>query len=205
MVNPNEYQDDLTSMISNGSSLLTALGLFLEYHYENGKNFLKLTLSNKQSGQLKSVMLGILLGIICGAALSFGLPNAGNMVQTWFVSPIFDTFMNILTLIAGPMIFLAVYCGIYEMGDAATFGKIGKRLIIRFTSFAFLILIAAGLMVSWLFISFSGKNHISGSAIMDLYQMVLNIIPGNIISPFQTGNALQIIFLVRYVVQVHWC
>ena len=30
---------------------------------------------------------------------------------------------------------------------------------------------------------------------MDLYQMVLNIIPGNIISPFQTGNALQIIFL----------
>ena len=72
------------------------------------------------------------------------------MVQTWFVSPIFDTFMNILTLIAGPMIFLAVYCGIYEMGDAATFGKIGKRLIIRFTSFAFLILIAAGLMVSWL-------------------------------------------------------
>lgn len=148
MVNPNEYQDDLTSMISNGSSLLTALGLFLEYHYENGKNFLKLTLSNKQSGQLKSVMLGILLGIICGAALSFGLPNAGNMVQTWFVSPIFDTFMNILTLIAGPMIFLAVYCGIYEMGDAATFGKIGKRLIIRFTSFAFLILIAAGLMVS---------------------------------------------------------
>lgn len=35
MVNPNEYQDDLTSMISNGSSLLTALGLFLEYHYEN--------------------------------------------------------------------------------------------------------------------------------------------------------------------------
>lgn len=50
-------------------------------------------------------------------------------------------------------------------------------------------------MISWLFISFSGKNHISGSAIMDLYQMVLNIIPGNIISPFQTGNALQIIFL----------
>ena len=172
-----------------------SLWRFLEYHYENGKNFLKLTLSNKQSGQLRSVMLGILLGIICGAALSFGLPNAGNMVQTWFVSPIFDTFMNILTLIAGPMIFLAVYCGIYEMGDAATFGKIGKRLIIRFTSFVFLILIAAGLMVSWLFISFSGKNHISGSAIMDLYQMVLNIIPGNIISPFQTGNALQIIFL----------
>ena len=30
---------------------------------------------------------------------------------------------------------------------------------------------------------------------MDLYQMVLNIIPGNIISPFRTGNALQIIFL----------
>lgn len=195
VVNPNEYQDELTSIISNGSSLLTTLGLFLEYHYEDGKNFLKLTLPKKQTGQLKPVILSILLGILCGAVLSFGLPDVGNMVQTWFVSPIFNTFMNILTLIAGPMIFLAVYCGIYEMGDAATFGKIGKSLIIRFTSFAFLILIAASLMVSWLFISFSGKNHVSGSAIMDLYQMVLNIIPGNIISPFQTGNALQIIFL----------
>ena len=40
---------------------------------------------------------------------------------------------------------------------------------------------------------------------MDFYQMVLNIIPGNIISPFQTGNALQIIFSRVYVVQVHWC
>ena len=195
VVNPNEYQDELTSIISNGSSLLTTLGLFLEYHYEGGKNFLKLTLPKKQSGQLKPVILSILLGILCGAVLSFGLPDAGNMVQTWFISPIFDTFMNLLTLISGPMIFLAVYCGIYEMGDAATFGKIGKSLIIRFTSFAFLVLIAASLMISWLFISFSGKNHISGNAIMDLYQMVLNIIPGNIISPFQTGNALQIIFL----------
>lgn len=195
MVNPNEYQDELTTMISNGNSFLATLGLFLEYHYEDGKNFLKLTLPKKQSGQLTPVILGMLLGIISGAVLTFGLPDVGNVIQTWIISPIFDTFMNLLTLIAGPMIFLAVYCGIYEMGDAATFGKIGKSLIIRFLLFAFLVLAAAGLMVSWLFISSSGKNNISGNSIMELYKMVLNIIPGDIISPFQTGNAMQIIFL----------
>lgn len=193
-VNPNEYQDDLKTTISDGSSVLATLGLILEYHYENGKNFLKLALPKKQSGQLTTVLLSIILGIVCGAVLTFGLPDIGSMAQTWIISPLFDTIMNLLKLIAGPMIFLAVYCGIYEMGDAATFGKIGKSLIVRFLLFIFLVLVAAGLMVSWLFIS-SGKNSISGSSLMDLYQMILNIIPSDIISPFQTGNALQIIFL----------
>lgn len=194
-VDPNEYQDELTANISNGSSILTTLGLTLEYHYDNGKNFLKLALPKKQSGQMTPVLIGMLLGIIFGAIFTFGLPKAGNTIQTWIVSPLFDTLMNLLSVIAGPMIFLAVYCGIYEMGDAATFGKIGKSLILRFLLFTFLALIATALVMSWLFLSPSGTNTIAENSIMDLYQMILNIIPSDIISPFQTGNALQIIFL----------
>ena len=193
-VNPNEYQDELATTISDGSSVLATLGLILEYHYEDGRNYLKLALPKKPFGQLNTVLLSIILGIVCGGVLTFGLPDIGTVVQDWIISPIFNTFMNLLKLIAGPMIFLAVYCGINEMGDAASFGKIGKNLIIRFILFIFLNLVAVSLMVSWLFIS-SGKNHISGSSLMDLYQMILDIIPGNIISPFETGNAMQIIFL----------
>lgn len=193
-VNPNEYQDELETSISDGSSLLATLGLVLEYHYENGRNYLKLALPKKPVGQLSAVLAGIILGIICGAILTFGLPDIGSTVQDWIISPLFNTFMNLLKLIAGPMIFLAVYCGINEMGDAANFGKIGKTLITRFILFIFLNLVAVGLMISWMFIS-SGNNNISGSSLMDLYQMILDIIPSDIISPFQTGNALQIIFL----------
>ena len=193
-VNPNEYQDELNATISDGSSVLATLGLILEYHYENGRNYLKLALPKKQSGQLNTVLLSIILGIVCGLALTFGLPDVGNVVQDWIISPLFDTFMNLLKLIAGPMIFLAVYCGINEMGDAANFGKIGKTLIVRFLSFTFLVLIASALMISWFFIS-SGGNGVSGNSLMDLYQMVLDIIPSDMISPFQTGNAMRIIFL----------
>lgn len=58
-VNPNEYQDELRAGISNGSSLLAALGLTLEYRYEAGQNILKLTLPKGQAGQLMPVLMCI--------------------------------------------------------------------------------------------------------------------------------------------------
>lgn len=194
-VNPNEYQDELLAGISNGSSLLAALGLTLEYRYEAGQNILKLTLPKGQAGQLMPVLICMLAGALFGGVFEFVFPEAGGVVQEWVVSPVFDTLMNLLSVIAGPMIFLAVYSGIYGIGDTLIFGKIGRHLIVRFLLMTFLVLFMTGAVVLWFFpVSFGGTN-IEGNAMMELYKMVLAIVPADMVSPFQTGNALQIIFL----------
>ena len=138
-VNPNEYQDELRAGISNGSSLLAALGLTLEYRYEAGQNILKLTLPKGQAGQLMPVLICMLAGALFGGVFEFVFPEAGGVVQEWVVSPVFDTLMNLLSVIAGPMMFLAVYSGIYGIGDTLIFGKIGRHLIVRFLLPTFLI------------------------------------------------------------------
>ena len=103
--------------------------------------------------------------------------------------------MNLLSVIAGPMMFLAVYSGIYGIGDTLIFGKIGRHLIVRFLLMTFLVLFMTGAVVLWFFpVSFGGTN-IEGNAMMELYKMVLAIVPADMVSPFQTENALQIIFL----------
>ncbi len=47
------------------------------------------------------------------------------------ITPVFDTFMGLLSAVAGPLIFLSVAGGIYNIGDIATLGKVGKRIISR--------------------------------------------------------------------------
>ncbi|MBO5487582.1 MAG: cation:dicarboxylase symporter family transporter, partial [Eubacterium sp.] len=188
-VNPNEYQDELMAGISEGSSILATLGLTLEYHYESGQNILKLTLPKGQAGQLMPVLLCMMLGALLGGIFEFVLPEAGTVVQEWVVTPVFDTLMNLLSVIAGPMIFLAVYSGIYGIGDTITFGKIGKHLIVRFLLMTFVFLLLAAGLILWFFpVSFGGV-HVEGNSMMELYQMVLSIIPADIITPFQSGNA----------------
>jgi len=68
-------------------------------------------------------------------------------------------------------------------------------LIRRFFIMTLICALGVWVSVSWLFpMSLSGE--LAGeSAFVKLFTMILDIVPSDIISPFQTGNALQIIFL----------
>lgn len=101
--------------------------------------------------------------------------------------------MGFLSAISGPLIFLSVLWGIYSIGDVASFGKIGKRMIVRFLLMStLLLLIAACATVPFFTVSLGGSNKADFS---DLYQMLLDIVPSNLITPFTEGNPLQIIFI----------
>ena len=109
------------------------------------------------------------------------------------ISPIFNTFMGLLSAIAGPMIFLSVTWGIYSIGDTTTLGRIGKKMITRFLVMQFILsVIALILFVPFFTIE---KTADSSFAFSELFQMFLDIIPSNFFTPFTEGNPLQIIFV----------
>lgn len=194
-INPKDYQDELYQDISNGSSILSAIGLIAEYEYKNGYNILKLSEPMGVVGQLLPMSMSILLAVIVGLFLKLAAPNIGSALLTNVVDPVFNTLMNLLGTIAGPLIFLAVYSGIYGIGDLASLGKIGRRLISRFILMTYAALGLAFLMVIWFFpVSFQG-NHMGGGEFLEIFKLILSIVPSNIVEPFSSGNALQIIFL----------
>lgn len=177
------------------SRLMANMGLAPLYSYEGGKNRIVFKLKKPKVNPLLTLAVAVAAGLAAGA-LGLLLPDAfrGSVLQH-VLTPIYDTFFNLLGTIAGPMVFLSVAWGIYGIGDMATFGRIGKRMILHFIGMVFLICTIC-VLLALPFFSLNLAWHSGGaSQLSSLFEMILGFIPTDIVTPFQDGNSLQIILL----------
>lgn len=89
--------------------------------------------------------------------------------------------------------FFSLAWGVCTIGDVETLSRIGKRMIGRFM-LAQLLLAAAAVAVC---LPFFHSSSAGGSSFQpaEIYELLLEIIPDNLITPFTTGNTEQIITL----------
>jgi len=181
---------------AGGRGLLARLGLAAQFAYENGVNEVLLSPPGKPNNPIIPVVVAVALALAAAALLSVLPKDTLSAISYNIVSPLFTTLMSLLSTIATPMIFLAVCSGIYSIGDMALLGKVGTKLVSRFIIMTFAVLMGVLLATIWLFpVEFSTGGVGNGAAVLAIYQMLLNIVPANIVSPFIEGNALQVIFL----------
>ncbi len=187
--------DEDTERLLFSSRLLAQAGLALDYSYKNGRNCLTCSLPQKaQTGQMARLVTAILSALCLGFVLRL-VPDSIKNSVIGMTEPIFNTILGILRAVSSPMIFLAVCWGIISIGDLATVGRIGKKLMIRmiFRTFAvgtvFVLLASPFFEIAW------EKGNTTLGGFSDIFTMVLGIVPSDIVSPFLEGNALQIIFL----------
>ena len=109
--------------------------------------------------------------------------------------PLFTLILNLLRTISSPMIFLAICWGIFNIGDMTMMGRIGKKVIGRIAALSFLVSAGATVCLLWLFPLELSSGGAALSGFSTIYQIILDIVPSDIISPFLNGNTLQIIFL----------
>ena len=83
----------------------------------------------------KRVMLGLVLGLLVGAALYYGLgkdaqgnPNAAEFADTW-LKPFGDAFVKLIKMLVVPLIFTTLVAGVTAMGDPKRLGGLGGRAI----------------------------------------------------------------------------
>lgn len=173
--------------------MLANMSLAPSHRYKNGENIITLTPERKKRGSsviwlLAAIVLAVAAGLLC----SLFPENIREFLSVKVIEPTTGKFMGFLSAISGPLIFLSVLWGIYSIGDVASFGKIGKRTIGRFLLMsALLLLIASCAIVPFFTVDLGGGDQTDFS---DLYQMLLDIVPLNLITPFTEGNPLQIIF-----------
>lgn len=192
-MNPIENdQDEFGEYISR---LSAQMGLSPSFVYQKGKNIVSIRLKKQRTNPLGSLLIAILAAMAVGFA---GLLLPKDLCQTIaadFLTPLYETFLGVLSTIAGPMIFLSVAWGIYGIGDAATLGKIGKKMMIRFV----LITAAVSTISFLLMVGFYNFKFASGgmntAGLKGIYDLLLQIFPKNIIDPFLQGNSMQIILL----------
>ncbi len=188
------YEENLEDYaLSN--KLLAQAGLSLNKGYSNGENTLCVYLKRKQkTGQMQRLVVAIVLAVVLGL-LQRLLPNEVQRTIRAVTDPLFSMILNLLCSISSPMIFLAICWGIFNVGDMSAMGRIGKKVIKRFVLLSFSIDVVVTAALVWFFpleLSFDGASL---SGFSEIYQIILDIVPSNIVSPFLEGNTLQIIFL----------
>lgn len=143
--------------------------------------------------------------IFMSGGIIFASISPGHAKQT---EPIITLFIHIIKLMVCPIIFLTVVIGIVEMGSLKQLGTIGSKAFIYFEFFSTLALII-GLSFGHIFKPGHGLNlsiakmnpnlvnkyvehsHDTGS----LKSILLSAVPHNPITPFITGNTLQVLLL----------
>ncbi|ACT57818.1 dicarboxylate/amino acid:cation symporter [Hirschia baltica] len=157
----------------------------------------------------KRVMLGLVLGILLGLGLHYGVGETGINIATDWIYPFGKAFINLIKMLVVPLIFTTLVSGVTAMGDPAKLGSLGGRALGLYMGTT-LIAVTIGLSIGTLVQPGAGfdlglvsKDAIAeqqskidslAGATKGLGERLLEIIPTNPVAAFTEGNTLQIIF-----------
>ncbi len=141
----------------------------------------------------------VLTAIALGALLGALAPDLGKSLR-----PLGDTFVKLIKMVIGPIIFLTIVLGIANMADLKKIGKVGGKAFLYFeivSTFA----LAIGLVIvnvtrpgDGVDASALAKGDISqytkAGEGMKFVDFVTNIVPSSVVDAFAKGEILQIVF-----------
>ncbi|MCD5324553.1 MULTISPECIES: dicarboxylate/amino acid:cation symporter [Pontibacillus] len=139
-----------------------------------------------------SFVLKMFVGFLAGTLLALAIGEQATVVK-----PLGDLLINLLKLIAIPVIFLTVVLAVDQM-NLPTLGRMGGKLILYYiatTAAAVFIGLGLGFLVD------PGKNLELPNADVEkpdtpsFGDVLMNIIPDNIVAPFVNGDLMSILFL----------
>ncbi|MCR4589304.1 MAG: dicarboxylate/amino acid:cation symporter [Lachnospiraceae bacterium] len=197
---PGESHDPFadSSFITDEDNLMRnamiRMGKLPRWRFKRGANEILCTFTKKTSSDWIYLITAIVAAIFLGLLVRLSPESVQALLRDGIISPMVNTFLGFLNAVAGPMIFLSVVWGIYSIGDASTFSRIGRRLLSRFGGFVTIMIVICAIIILPLFSLHFGASQ-GGSDFSQLYMMILNIIPGNLFTPFAEGNTLQILFI----------
>lgn len=186
-----EFVTDEDEFIRNALNLIAQVP---RWQYRRGVNEILFTLKRKQTPEWMRILIAVASAVILGIFCRFVPPEIRNLLVVEIMGPLLNTFLGFLNAVAGPMIFLSVIWGINSIGDVSTFSKIGKKISLNFGFYLSVLTVIIALICLPLYSLNYGSSQV-GSNFSSLYQMVLDIIPSNLFTPFSRGNTLQILFI----------
>lgn len=194
------YVDDVDHFTQD---ILSRMGVAPKYTYEAKKNT-NVVILNASLMPMKNKTIYEILGALALAIITYFLTtlfpeSVQTMIAETFVGPIFNKVTAIIGAIATPLVFFAVVNGISDIGDVSSLGQIGKRYLKE----VMLTYLIAGVTFTTLAVIGYGvaTNAIgdSGSFIAQIVQLVLDIIPDNLLMPFTIDNDLQVVVIAIFV------
>ncbi|SDT04390.1 proton glutamate symport protein [Pseudomonas asplenii] len=149
------------------------------------------------------IMLGLAAGIVVGAIL-----HQFPELRPWMISnvlqPAGDIFIRLMKMIVVPIVFACMVVGIAGSGDGKSLGRVGAKTLGYFFAVTTTAIIV-GLVIGNLLQPGTGTDLASlkaadiniaatSTANHGIAQIILNIIPDNIVDAMAKGNLLPVLF-----------
>ena len=155
----------------------------------------------------KKILISLIFGIIIGSIINILFFNEvdskfTNKIVYFFIEVcnlINNLYLNVLKMIAIPIVFSSLYIAIAELDKSSSISKLTLSTIFTYlgtTSVAiFLGLFIANLTNPGIGVEAQTNNDFEIIEAPSLVETFSNIIPSNFVAAFSSGNMLQIIFL----------
>ena len=179
--------------------ILEKFGARASYNYDTKRELnivsFEAPLRPVKNAMIKQILAAIILAVICAVAIHF-LPTAvGQTITEGIIGPLFDKCTRIIAEIATPFVFIAVVTGIVGIGNSSALGEYNKALF-KGMGLVYLIAAVAYSILLAIFYRIGLHGGAGGENVLQqLVQLVLDIIPDNLVGCFAADNDLQVIVL----------
>ena len=148
---------------------------------------------------LWAMLLGIIVGLIINIA---GLNTPESFINEYVVGGLFyivgKMFITALKMLVVPLVFFSLISGVLGIGDIRKLGSVGlKSFLLYMLTTAIAIATAIGLaavVIPFFSTPTANAEAFTATEAPAILDVLINIIPGNVLHAFASGNMLQIIF-----------
>ena len=178
------------------TDLLNSLGLSPVYKYISGCNVVQFPVKKPQQNPGITLLLCTLVGAILGIVFDLAFPGELRVLITSTVlTPLQNAFIRMLNAVSAPVMFLSVLTAVCGVESSAVSGRIGKRLVIRFLLYSTLLSIVIMFLSRPFFKVSIGLTNLSQREVSGVLDFFLDVIPGDVLSPFILGDFTQLIIV----------
>lgn len=172
----------------------------LSYTHSNGKNIVTIKVHEAGNKQIRYTLFAMVMGILAGALIQEMLsPDFIAMLNKNIIGSIRTMFLNSLNMMIAPVVFFSIISGITSISNASDIGRIGGKLVGTYmctTIIATTLSIIIGLFIFHGAVPQMGTVSGGGERMsISLLDMIVNVVPENLVAPIVNRDMLQIIFV----------
>lgn len=185
-------------------ALLKAHKESLSYSRSNGENVISIRVHSSSSKKAIHIMVGLVTGLVLGCILKLVLDEGMlHWLESIILTPIQSMFIQALMMLAAPLIFFSIMSGVTGMSNAADIGKMGGKLMgvsIIKLAMALLMGSAVGLWIGAIPEMANFLQNIDNEQFktISLVELLVDIVPRNVVVPFASNNMLQVLFMALF-------
>lgn len=180
--------------------LLRMLGVFPSWSCRGKRNTVSLVLQGREKrSTVFYLALAIVSAVVLGIAGSAFPEALRSNLDEAILTPLSEGFLGLLNTFSGLMIAFTICGGILGMGNSETLGRTGKSVLLRFFGITFAVSAAViAAILPLLKLNYAAEISGQASQLTEISHLFFDILPSDIIEPFKTGNALQIIVIAIF-------